>query len=118
MFLVCSWSLLYICITSMSICMFWYSYLTTCVHIHIHILHILFIAGEILVSVIEQQAVIDSDKIYDAQTLSYLIGNGTFSTILSESDITFSELHQAEGDSVMLQYTTVSTFGAGLYQNS
>lgn len=68
-----------------------------------------FAGGEILVNVIEQQAAIDVSKVLDTTTLNYLVGNGSFSTILSPDNVSFASNHQVEVNWIQLQYTTAAT---------
>jgi len=64
------------------------------------------LAGEILVAAIEKQATINASLIFDAPTLSSLILNGSWSTLQSIDNLTFSDFHQAQGKFVVMQCRT------------
>jgi hypothetical protein len=61
-------------------------------------------AGEVLVAAMELQGNLNPALCNDSITMSALVGAGSWSTILADASITFSDKHQAEGSWVILQY--------------
>jgi len=65
------------------------------------------LAGEVLVSAIETQAGLNATLAADSATLAALIAQGSYSTVLSATDITFDSNHQAVGEWITLQYNNI-----------
>jgi serine/threonine protein kinase len=68
-----------------------------------------FAGCEVLTAAIERQANIDPSRCLHGPTIANLTLHGRFSTIMSDVDITFSPLHQAQAKWFVLQYSKNAT---------